>query len=150
MGGVLTHAHIGHYSGLMFLGKEALGGKNIPVYSFPKMREYLETNGPWEQLVSENNIVLNTLTAAGLTLSEHLEIVPFTVPHRDEYSETVGYTIVGPNKTALFIPDIDKWERWETSIEELIKKVDYAFLDATFYDGSELPNRDMNAIPTLL
>ena len=143
----LTHAHIGHYSGLMFLGKEALGGKNIPVYSFPKMREYLETNGPWEQLVSENNIVLNTLTTAPLTLSENLKIVPFTVPHRDEYSETVGYTIIGPNKTALFIPDIDKWERWETSIEELIKKVDYAFLDATFYDGSELPNRDMNAIP---
>ena len=143
----LTHAHIGHYSGLMFLGKEALGGKNIPVYSFPKMRKYLETNGPWEQLVSENNIALNTLTAAALTLSENLKIVPFTVPHRDEYSETVGYTIIGPNKTALFIPDIDKWERWETSIEELIKKVDYAFLDATFYDGSELPNRDMNAIP---
>ena len=148
LGGVfLTHAHIGHYSGLMFLGKEALGGKNIPVYSFPKMREYLETNGPWEQLVSENNIVLNTLTGNTLTLSENLKIVPFTVPHRDEYSETVGYTIIGPNKTALFIPDIDKWERWETSIEELIKKVDYAFLDATFYDGSELPNRDMNAIP---
>ena len=97
--------------------------------------------------MSENNIVLNTLTAADLTLSENLKIVPFTVPHRDEYSETVGYTIIGPNKTALFIPDIDKWERWETSIEELIKKVDYAFLDATFYDGSELPNRDMNAIP---
>ena len=148
LGGVfLTHAHIGHYSGLMFLGKEALGGKNIPVYSFPKMREYLETNGPWEQLVSENNIVLNTLTGNTLTLSENLKIVPFTVPHRDEYSETVGYTIIGPNKTALFIPDIDKWERWETSIKELIKKVDYAFLDATFYDGSELPNRDMNTIP---
>ena len=60
--------------------------------------------------------------------------------------QTVGYTIIGPNEQ-LFIPDIDKWERWETSIEELIKKVDYAFLDATFYDGSELPSRDMNAIP---
>ena len=68
------------------------------------MREYLEANGPWEQLVSENNIALNTLTAAAITLSENLKIVPFTVPHRDEYSETVGYTIIGPNKTALFIP----------------------------------------------
>ena len=113
LGGVfLTHAHIGHYSGLMFLGKEALGGKNIPVYSFPKMREYLETNGPWEQLVSENNIALNTLTGNTLTLTENLKIVPFTVPHRDEYSETVGYTIIGPNKSALFIPYFDKWERW--------------------------------------
>ena len=148
LGGVfLTHAHIGHYSGLMYLGKEALGGRDIPVYCFPKMKIYLENNGPWQQLVSENNVVLNTLTAAAITLSENLQIVPFTVPHRDEYSETVGYTIVGPNKTALFIPDIDKWERWETRIVEQIKKVDYAFLDATFYDGSELPNRNMSAIP---
>ena len=148
LGGVfLTHAHIGHYSGLMFLGKEAFGGKNIPVYSFPKMKEYLATNGPWEQLVTENNVILNTLTTEPLSLNEYLQIIPFTVPHRDEYSETVGYSIIGPNKTVLFIPDIDKWERWEVNIVEQIKKVDYAFLDATFFDGNELPNRDMNAIP---
>ena len=55
--------------------------------------------------------------------------------------------IKGPNKTALFIPDIDKWERWEMAIESYIQQVDYAFLDATFFDGSELPNRDMAAIP---
>ena len=148
-GGIfLTHAHMGHYSGLMFLGKEALGGQSIPVYALPKMSHYLSNNGPWEQLISEKNIAL--LPLAGLKekkLSPEIAVTPIQVPHRDEYSETVGYMIKGPYKTALFIPDIDKWERWNTPIESLIKKVDYALLDATFFDGNELPNRDMAKIP---
>ena len=148
-GGIfLTHAHMGHYSGLLFLGKEALGGQSVPVYALPKMRQYLTHNGPWEQLISEKNIALQALTAGKEEkISEEIKVTPIQVPHRDEYSETVGYLIKGPNKTALFIPDIDKWERWDTAIESLIKEVDYALLDATFFDGSELPNRDMAKIP---
>ena len=144
----LTHAHMGHYSGLLFLGKEALGGQSVSVYALPRMRQYLSNNGPWEQLISEKNIALQALTASKEeTISEEIKVTPIQVPHRDEYSETVGYLIKGTNKTALFIPDIDKWERWDTAIESLIKEVDYVLLDATFFDGSELPNRDMAAIP---
>jgi pyrroloquinoline quinone biosynthesis protein B len=69
------------------------------------------------------------------------------VPHRDEFSETVGYRISGPNHSALFIPDINKWELWERSISDEIDNVDYALLDATFFDGDELPGRDMSEIP---
>ena len=148
-GGVfLTHAHMGHYSGLLFLGKEALGGQSVPVFALPRMRQFLRNNGPWEQLISEKNIALRPLVASkNEKISEKIEITPIQVPHRDEYSETVGYWIKGPHKTALFIPDIDKWERWDTAIESLIQKVDYALLDATFFDGNELPNRDMSKIP---
>jgi len=148
-GGIfLTHAHMGHYSGLMFLGKEALGGQSIPVYALPKMRDYLSNNGPWEQLISEKNIALQPLAELKeKKLSPEIAVTPIQVPHRDEYSETVGYLIKGPSKTALFIPDIDKWEKWDTPIESLIKKIDYALLDATFFDGNELPNRDMAKIP---
>ena len=148
-GGVfLTHAHMGHYSGLLFLGKEALGGQSVPVFALPRMRQFLINNGPWEQLISEKNIALRPLVASkNEKISEKIEITPIQVPHRDEYSETVGYWIKGPHKTALFIPDIDKWERWDTAIESLIQKVDYALLDATFFDGNELPNRDMSKIP---
>lgn len=148
-GGVfLTHAHMGHYSGLLFLGKEALGGQSVPVFALPRMRQFLRNNGPWEQLISEKNIALRPLVISkNEKISEKIEITPIQVPHRDEYSETVGYWIKGPHKTALFIPDIDKWERWDTAIESLIQKVDYALLDATFFDGNELPNRDMSKIP---
>lgn len=148
-GGVfLTHAHMGHYSGLLFLGKEALGSQSVPVFALPRMRQFLRNNGPWEQLISEKNIALRPLVASkNEKISEKIEVTPIQVPHRDEYSETVGYWIKGPHKTALFIPDIDKWERWDTAIESLIQKVDYALLDATFFDGNELPNRDMSKIP---
>ena len=144
----LTHAHIGHYSGLMYFGKEALSAKNIPVYALPKMTEFLQTNGPWEQLIAEKNIQINTIYAdRSIRLTAQIKVTPLVVPHRDEYSETAGYIIQGPNKSVLFIPDIDKWERWKIPIETVLRKVDYAFLDATFFDGKELPGRDMTSIP---
>ena len=73
-------------------------------------------------------------------------MTPILVPHRDEYSETVGYKIEGQKKSALFIPDIDKWHRWNRSIIDEVKKVDYAFLDASFFKEGEL-KRDMSKIP---
>ncbi|MDX1313973.1 MAG: MBL fold metallo-hydrolase, partial [Eudoraea sp.] len=145
---LLTHAHMGHYTGLMQLGREAYNATGIPVYAMPKMAEFLEQNGPWDQLVSLENIELKSIEhEASVSLTDNLSITPLLVPHRDEYSETVGYLISGPNKKALFIPDIDKWQLWEMDIEKLIKEVDYAFLDATFYDGDEIKNRDMSEIP---
>ena len=82
-----------------------------------------------------------------IRLSDNLNITPFLVPHRDEFSETVGFRIEGKEKSALFIPDIDKWEKWEKDIKAEIQKVDYAFLDGTFYSNGELPGRDMSQIP---
>ncbi|MFK7813601.1 MAG: MBL fold metallo-hydrolase [Maribacter sp.] len=144
----LTHAHIGHYTGLMYLGKEATNANHVPTYVLPKMKNFLETNGPWSQLVSQKNIDLHPIENGNvLSMTSNLKIIPLQVPHRDEFSETVGYKIIGPNKTALFIPDIDKWEKWETNIVDLIKTVDYAFLDASFYDGAEINNRDISQIP---
>lgn len=144
----LTHAHIGHYSGLMYLGKEAWNSNEVPVYTMPGMKAFLETNGPWDQLVSNRNISLMNLQAdEAVNLNSKISVVPFLVPHRDEYSETVGYKIIGPNKSALFIPDIDKWEKWERSIVEAIAEVDYAFLDATFFDAAEINTRDITEIP---
>ncbi|MFS4446054.1 MBL fold metallo-hydrolase [Maribacter sp. 2307UL18-2] len=144
----LTHAHIGHYTGLMYLGKEATNAKAVSVYAMPKMKRFLEENGPWSQLVHNSNIQIEALkNKAEIQLTSALKVIPFTVPHRDEYSETVGYTIIGPQKRILFIPDIDKWEKWKTSIVAEIAKVDYAFLDATFYDAQEINNRAISEIP---
>lgn len=143
----LTHAHIGHYTGLIHFGREAVGAKNIPVYAMPIMTEFLANNGPWDQLVQLENIQLRPL-ADGVTveLGGGLTVTPILVPHRKEYSETVGYRITGPNKSAIFIPDIDKWEDWSTDIRDVIREVDYALLDASFYADGELPGRDMSVI----
>ncbi len=143
----LTHAHMGHYTGLMHLGREAMGAKKVPVYAMPRMAEMLGNNAPWSQLVSLQNIDIQPLQNDVEVDLNKIKIIPLQVPHRDEFSETVGFKIKGENKTALFIPDIDKWNKWEKSILDEIRKVDYAFLDGTFFQNGEIPGRDMSLIP---
>ena len=144
----LTHAHMGHYTGLLNFGRESLNSKNIPLYLMPKFYNFILNNGPWNQLVELNNIKLNKIyNREKVILHNNLSFTPIQVPHRDEYSETVGYVIEGVHKKVLYIPDIDKWAKWEVSIVEMIKSVDYAFLDGTFFDEKEINNRDISEIP---
>jgi pyrroloquinoline quinone biosynthesis protein B len=145
---LITHAHIGHYTGLMELGREALGSKNVPVYCLPKLGDFLEKNGPWSQLVSLQNIELNIVEENELMpLNENISFEAFTVPHRDEFSETAGFRINTFGRNILFIPDIDKWSKWAKDIREEVKTVDFAFLDASFYQDGELPNRSISEVP---
>ena len=147
----LTHAHVGHYTGLGHLGLEVMGANKIPVYAMPRMMNFLKDNGPWSQLVTKENIVIESLQDGVIIyINDKIKITPFLVPHRDEYSETVGFNISGPNKSVLFIPDIDKWDLWQKDIVAEIERNDHLFLDATFFDGTELPGRDMNQIPPTL
>ena len=144
----LTHAHIGHYTGLMYLGREAMGAHGVPVWAMPRMRGFLTSNGPWGQLVTLGNIELRPLAAdSSILLGDSLRVTPFRVPHRDEYSETVGFRIDGPRGAVVFLPDIDKWERWDRRIEDVIAGTSAAYLDGTFFDAAELPGRDMREIP---
>lgn len=147
----LTHAHIGHYTGLMFLGHEVIGARETPVWAMPRFRQFLEDNGPWRQLVKYRNIALQPLTAgAPVRLNERLKVTALSVPHRQEYSEVVGFRIEGPSHAVLFIPDIDSWTQWDaegTRIEDEIAKVDVAYLDGTFYANGEIPGRDMSGFP---
>ena len=144
----LTHAHVGHYTGLMYLGREALNAKEVPVYVMSRMYDFLKTNGPWSQLVSLKNIQLQKLNAdSPIILTPKISITPILVPHRDEFSETVAYSIKTENKTALFIPDIDKWQKWDRDIKQIVREFDYLFLDGTFYEENELPGRIMSEVP---
>jgi len=147
----LTHAHIGHYTGLMFLGHESMGTQGVPVYAMPRMGEALTTGPPWSQLIRYGNIEVRTLgDGVPVVLNERLSVTPLLVPHRQEYSEVVGFRIQGPNRSALFIPDIDSWEEWDElgmHLEEVLATVDVAFLDASFFANGEIPGRDMSGFP---
>ena len=143
----ITHAHMGHYTGLMYFGREALGSKDLLVRVLPRMSKFLQNNGPWSQLVDINNIKIKEINF-GLSTNElsNIIVTPVQVPHRDEYSETAGYIIEGKNKKALFIPDIDKWEKWDRNLSQLAEEFDFLLIDATFYDSKEI-NRDISEIP---
>jgi len=144
----LTHGHIGHYTGLMYLGRESYNSENIPIYAMTRMKGFLIQNGPWSQLIRLKNIKINNIgDQQRIELSSRVSITPFLVPHRDEFSETVGYEIKGPKKTILFIPDIDKWGKWNQNLLDKIKEVDVALVDGTFYDAKEVNYRDISEIP---
>ena len=144
----LTHAHIGHYTGLAHLGREVMGASKVPVHVMPRMRKFLESSGPWAQLVRLGNIELRPLAAGKATrLNGRITVTPLQVPHRDEYSETVGFKVEGPGGSVLYLPDIDKWERLSTPLETILAGVDVTYLDGTFYGEGELPERNMSGIP---
>ena len=130
----LTHAHIGHYTGLMYYGNEAAGSRDLKVYAMSKMKKFLENNGPWNHLIKKKNIKLIKLSKNNtINISANLKIKPFLVPHRQDYSETVGFKIATSKKELIYIPDIDNWEKWDISITELIKNIDFALVDGTFF-----------------
>ena len=144
----LTHAHIGHYSGLLQLGREVMGAEDMPVYAMPRMKSFLYENSPWNQLLSLENIkIIDLKNSKEIKLSSQLYIEPFLVPHRDEFSETVGYRVISNKKSLVYIPDIDKWSKWDQDIFQVVLHSDFALLDGTFYSSDEIPHRDMSEIP---
>lgn len=144
----VTHAHLGHYAGLAFLGREAYATDETPVFGTYGLLEYLATNGPWSLLFEAGHLRPRVL-APGETvaLGADLAVTAIAVPHRAEFSDTVGFIIEGPRGSLLYLPDIDKWERWDTRIEGVIAGVDHALLDGTFFGPGELPGRAMSEVP---
>jgi pyrroloquinoline quinone biosynthesis protein B len=145
---LLTHAHVGHYAGLMFLGREALAARGVPVYATPRMAAFLRANAPWSQLVALGHVELRELAPESeLALTPRLRLTARRVPHRDELSDTVGFLVRGPRRALLYVPDIDKWERWERPLDAELDSVDLAFLDGTFLAADEVPGRSLAEIP---
>lgn len=144
----LTHGHIGHYTGLMYFGRESIDAKGVPVYGTARMAEFLKAGGPWNLLVSRSNIDIRIIVPdQAIALADEVRITPFVVPHRDEFTDTVGYLIERGTKRALFIPDIDQWSKWTRDVRQLVDTVDIAFLDGTFASATELPGRSTADIP---
>ncbi len=146
---LLTHAHVGHYLGLAQLGREVLGARRIPVYCTPSMAKFLRENKPWSRLVELENITLREVApGTEVALTESLRATPLRVPHRDEDSDTVAWWIRGPARSILWLPDIDKWEKWDKSLPALLEDPTLtAFVDGTFYSADEIPGRSIADIP---
>ncbi len=143
---LITHAHIGHITGLLQLGREGMGARGLTVWALPRMARFLAQAPPWEQLVRLGNIRLAPLRVGEqVALSERLRVTPVAVPHRDEYSETAGFMVAGPRRRVLWVPDVDHWSGWDA--DGWIRRADVAWLDGTFFDASEVSGRDRAEIP---
>ncbi len=146
-GVLLTHAHIGHYLGLAFFGFEAINTQGLPVYGSPRMLAFLRANGPWSQLVARRNVELRDLQpGAPLALDRGVTVTPIAVPHRAEYTDTLAFLVRGPRRTLLYVPDTDGWADWPRPVSDVLRGVDVALLDGTFFSRDELPDRDVAKI----
>jgi pyrroloquinoline quinone biosynthesis protein B len=145
---VLTHAHVGHYTGLIHLGREVMGAQAVPVYATPRLASFLHDNAPWSQLVALRNIELCLLTPGNeIELSPALRLRPLSIPHRHEFSDTVAFVVRASARQLFYCPDVDTWDRWEHDLRDFVAGMDIALLDATFFSASELPGRDLSQIP---
>jgi pyrroloquinoline quinone biosynthesis protein B len=146
-GVLLTHAHMGHYLGLAFFGFEAVHTRDLRVHATPRLAGFLRANAPWDQLARLGNVTLvEHPPGAEFPLGDGVTAGVVPVPHRDEYSDTVGYLFAGPRARVLYVPDTDGWERWQPPLAERLRGVEVAILDGTFYSPAELPGRDVGAI----
>lgn len=149
----LTHAHMGHYLGLAWLGFEAVHTAGTPVYASPRMADFLEHNAPWDQLVRLGNIAVHPLREplrpagppAPVELADGVRVTPLAVPHRAEYTDTLGFVITGPHATVLYVPDSAPWSQWSPPLPDVLAahRVDLALLDGSFFSADELPGRDI-------
>jgi pyrroloquinoline quinone biosynthesis protein B len=146
-GVILTHAHVGHILGLALFGFEAVHTHAMPVYATPPLAAYLRANGPFARMVARDEIDIR-VSPPGTTfaLSDRVRVTPFAVPHRDEDSDTVGFKIVGPKRTLVYVPDTDGWDVWRPPLTEVLRGVDVALLDGTFFSSGELPGRAVSSI----
>ncbi len=140
----LTHAHMGHYAGLLHLGKEAWGARGIPLHATPPMCQFLSAHAPWNLLVADGRVLLQPMALRAVELPGGIRVTPFAVPHRNEIADTVGFIIAGPRASAMFVPDADRWTDAERRIADT---VDLALLDGTFGSADELPGRSTREVP---
>ncbi|HJM13507.1 MAG TPA: MBL fold metallo-hydrolase [Candidatus Thalassarchaeaceae archaeon] len=147
----LTHTHLGHIDGLGQFGKEAMGLDSVPLMASSKVLEVViarSLDSPFELVEVCANSPFMPTEGCGFRYT----LIP--IPHRDDQSDTHAILISGPNKTLLFLPDQDSWNQtldlygsegvksWLTDLG-----VDVALIDGTFWDGNELPGRDLSRIP---
>jgi pyrroloquinoline quinone biosynthesis protein B len=145
---VLTHAHMGHYTGLVHLGREAMEMRDLPVYATPRLASFLLDNAPWSQLVTLRNIELRLLApGTDIQLSPNLHLTPLLVPHRDGLSDTLALVVRGLSRRLFYCPDIDTWDKWEHNLRDFVTEMDIVLLDATFFSADELLGRDLSEIP---
>jgi pyrroloquinoline quinone biosynthesis protein B len=146
---LLTHAHVGHYLGLAQLGREVIDAKRVPVWCTRAMAEFLRKNRPWSRLVERGNVVVTEIEPGReFALTPALRATAVRVPHRDEDSDTVAYLVAGPRARVLWLPDIDRFEKWDRRIEDFASDRSLtAFLDGTFFSADEIPGRSIADIP---
>ena len=142
----LTHGHLGHTLGLAYFGPEVMAVDQLPVYAPAGLVRVLAESRLWQPAIQR--LELKAIDFP-LSLAPDLTIQPIPVPHRDEWAAgTFAYRLTGPNRSLLYLPDIDSWEQW-VEARPVLAGVDLALVDGSFYSLDELGGRPPVAHPLI-
>jgi pyrroloquinoline quinone biosynthesis protein B len=142
----LTHGHMGHYAGLVHLGKESGDSRGTPLLATGKMHTFLKGNQPWKMLYDRGNVSAEIFGLGAIRIDEQMTIDAITVPHRGEFTDTVALSVrVNDESLFLYLPDIDSWADWRDA-ESAIGSHKSSLVDATFSSVDELPGRSVTDI----
>lgn len=142
----VTHAHMGHYGGLMHFGKEATATHMTPLHAPASVLEFLDENEPWATLLRSEHLVGRSTDDSDVSYGP-ITVQAVPVPHRADFSTTVAYSIhVEGLPWVLYLPDIDGWDRWPEAVD-VIGAHPISLLDATFGDAGEVPGRSIDEVP---
>jgi pyrroloquinoline quinone biosynthesis protein B len=142
----LTHGHMGHVSGLVYLGPEGMAVQAMKVYASTSLIGSLRDTPLWSPLI-DNLELIPVVSQRPVELAPGLIITPIPIPHRDETgTDTFAYQIKGETKTLLYVPDIDSWDLW-TEARDYLGAADVALVDASFYSLEEIRGRSSVSHP---
>jgi len=132
----------------MFLGKEVMNSREMPVYVSASVGKFLSDNAPWSQLIEQGNIVLHNIKEEQpLQITLDISVTGHFVPHRDEFADTFSFVIRGADRSLFYCPDIDKWDLWKHDLRTFLSDIDIALIDGTFYSADELPTDRISKVP---
>jgi pyrroloquinoline quinone biosynthesis protein B len=143
----ITHAHMGHYAGLLHFGTEAAATEHVPLIGTSRFLEFFSANEPWADLIRSGHVDATLIGNDTMMIDDILGLNAIAVPHRGEHTDTVAYSVsIRDTPWLLYVPDVDDWTRWPEAETEIARH-DFALVDATFSSIDELQGRNIGRIP---
>lgn len=139
---IITHAHTGHYVGLWQLDRSVIAADSVTVLAPRLTAALLGSQEPWNTMTAEGFIDVHELGwRSPKRVTRTVTVEAIEVPHRTEWpTDTACLKITGPNRSLLYLPDIDSWTAWEQLYAEVIGAVDVAIIDGCFWEAPPRPD----------
>lgn len=132
----LSHAHLGHVTGLLYLGKESFNADEVPVHVSPTVAEFLRENPPYRLLIDRDNIDLQEYETGSPVNVHGLVVRPVQVPNEGYVTtDTTAFVIDSGAKTLFYMTDADEMTE---EVVERVRDADVAVIDGCFWSREEL------------
>lgn len=132
----LSHAHLGHVTGLLYFGKEAANTEEVPVHCSGTVAEFLAETSPYRLLIDRNNIDVREFSAGKAQNVMGITVTPVNVENKGYVpTDTYGFVIRTQDTTLFYVSDMDEWT--EDAVAR-VRDADIAIIDGCFWSREEI------------